>query len=268
MKKFLLIFLLLSSSLFAKPRVLVSVAPQKHLISRIAEDRILVDVIVPEGVSPHSYEPSPRQTMIIQRSTVWFRIGEGFEKRLVSTLGSKLHIVDQREGIPLLPTCGCCQDIEAYDPHIWLSPSLLKQLACQMTSVLSQHFPESGPYFQANLQRLLADLDDLDTKITALLKGKQGTSILVTHPAFGYFCRDYGLQQISIEQEGKEPSVKQLMDILEQARQADVHSVFLQKQYSMKGGERIAKALGAKVVLVDPYREDVLDNLRQFAEIL
>jgi len=268
MKKFLILLLILGAPLFAKPRVLVSVAPQKYLLSRLAGDRISVDVIVPEGVSPHSYEPSPRQTMVIQRSAVWFRIGEGFEARLVPTLKSKLHVVDQREGIDLLPTCGCCHDVEGFDPHIWLTPALLKHLSTQMAQVLSQHFPESAPYFAINLRTLHAELEQLDETISVLLRGKEGSSVLVTHPAYGYFCRQYGLHQIPIEQEGKEPSAKQILSILDQARRADVHSVLLQKQYSMKGGERIAKALGAKVVLVDPYREDVLDNLRELAAIL
>lgn len=263
-----LAMLLWTSSLIAKPHILVSVAPQKYLISRLAADRIHVDVIVPDGMSPHTYEPTPRQTIVIQKSSIWFRIGEGFEQRLLAALGSRMDIVDQREGIELLPTCGCCHDREGGDPHIWLSPALLNHLAVQMEQILSVHFPESALFFKDNLATLQSELRDLDVAIITLLQERAGATILVTHPAFGYFCRDYGLHQISIEQEGKEPSAKQLLAILERARRDDVHSVFLQKQYSTKGGERIAEALGAKTVLVDPYREDVLDNLRHFAELI
>lgn len=250
------------------PKVLVSVAPQKYLVSRIADDRIEVDVIVPSGASPHTYEPTPRQAMALQKGTLWFRIGESFENKLAKVLEKKMVIVDQRDGIELLPTCGCCHSKDGYDSHIWLSPRLLKQLASQITLALSAKFPESSHFFKENLITLHQELDELDALIALELEGKACEAMLVSHPAYAYFCRDYGLHQIAIEQEGKEPSAKQLLNILKQAKEAEIHSVLLQKQYSQKGGERIAKALGAKIILVDPYQEDVLDNLRQLASIL
>jgi zinc transport system substrate-binding protein len=268
MKKLIVFLFLLTFPLSAMPRVLVSVAPQKFLINRIAQDRVEVEVIVPDGVSPHSYEPTPRQSLGLQKSCIWFRVGETFEKRLVPVLSKKMDIIDQRDGVDLLPTCGCCHDIDGYDSHIWLSPDILKQLSSQITVTLSEKFPESALFFQANCALLHADLQALDQILEAQLTQAASKTLLVTHPAFGYFCRDYGLIQLSIEQEGKEPTAKQLIEILKDAKEASVSCVLLQRQYNQKGGERIAKALGVKTHIVDPYREDVLDNLREIAQIL
>ncbi len=269
MHRFFLILLLLSASLYAQPRVAVSIAPQKYLVERIAEDRLLVDVIVPDGASPHSYEPTPKQTVTLQKSSVWFRIGEGFEQRLVGVLAPKMIIVDQREGIDLLPASGCCcSNKDAHDSHIWLSPTLLKSQAKQITTVLCQRFPESAAFFQNNFKSLSLELDQLNDEISEMLEGRKGTTMLVSHPAFGYFCREYDLKQISIENEGKEPTTKQLLALIEEARDAEIGAVFLQRQYNVKGGERVAHALNAKVVMVDPYREDVIANLKFLAEVL
>ena len=268
MRYVLFFCLLLTMPLLAKPHVLVSIAPQKYLVSRLAGDRLAVDVIVPNGSSPHTYEPTPKQTLTCQKSCIWFRIGEGFEQRLVTMLGATLHVVDQREGLALLPACGCCHHMMSDDPHVWLSPPLLKQLATQMADVLCVHFPESASFFRTQLTELHSELDALDNTLRTLLKDRWGETILVTHPAFGYFYHEYGLHQLSIEQEGKEPSPKQLMDTIAQAQAAHVKLVVLQRQYNTKGGDRIAHFLGARVWMMDPYREDVIDNLREFAHIL
>lgn len=267
MRKTFLLLLLFSGGLFAQPKVLVSIAPQKYLVEQIAEDRVRVEVIVPEGASPHTYEPTPRQAIGLTKGEVWFRIGESFEHRLIKLLESKVEIIDQREGLELLADrCCCCK--EAVDPHIWLSPVMLKKEAEQIAHVLSRRYPESAPFFQKNCVRLCQRIDLLHQEISDLLKGKEGEAILVSHPAFGYFCKEYGLKQIAIEADGKEPSTKRILELLEEARNASVSSVYLQKQYSMKGGEKIAKHLQAKVVMVNPYEEDVLTNLKMFAETL
>ncbi len=267
MRKIFLLIILFSEVLVAQPRVLVSVAPQKFLVEQIAQDRVKVDVIVPDGASPHTYEPTPRQAVALGKGDVWFRIGESFETRLIKILESKMEIIDQREGLDLLKD-GCCGCKDSSDPHIWLSPALLKKEAEQITEVLSRRSPESAPFFRKNYAVLCKKIDLLDEEIAFLLRDKWGEAILVSHPAFGYFCRDYGLRQIAIEADGKEPSTKRVLELLKEAREASISSVYLQRQYSMRGGERIAKELQAKVIMVDPYEEDVISNLKLFAKTL
>ena len=249
---FLSIFLF--GSLVAKPIVLVSVHPQKFLVEAIAGDACQVEVLVPSGASPHSYEPRARQIDLIKEAALWLRIGESFEERLVPLVK---QVVDQRENLDLI---GCCCH-EGADPHIWLSPSMLKQEARQTCAVLEQLLLTD---FQDNLQILLTKLDLLEEKLRATTFSK---SILVSHPAFGYFCRDFGIEQLSVEKEGREPSPRQLTRLMDEVKEKDLKRIFLQQQYSEKGGRRIAQELGLEVLHLDPYAEDVLANLEHLGEV-
>lgn len=201
----------------------------------------------------------------IQKGAIWFRLGESFEARLIPVLQAGTLIVDQRDGIDMIQSgCGCCHDHN--DPHIWLSPRLLKIQARQIAQVLSEQQPEHAALFAANLKVLENELDALDKECSLLFAHSQGKKILVSHPAFGYFCRDYGLEQLSIEMEGREPTPKYLTDLITTARNAHIKTVFLQEQHNPRGGKRIASELGASTYTVDPYVENVVENIRTIAK--
>ncbi len=230
---------------------------------------VSVEVIVPPGVSSHSYEPTFNQLFTIKKGDIWFRIGESFEKQLLSVIKKDGIVVDQRDGIDLLPlTCSHHSlDREAYDPHIWLSPPLLKIAAKQIAKTLSHYHPERASFYQKNLNALLTELDSLDKEISNTLSSKKERVILVSHPAFGYFCHNYGIEQLSIEMEGQEATPIDITDLLRQARALNIGYVFLQKQHNTKGGKWIAHALGAKTIFLDPYAEDVIENLKTIAQM-
>lgn len=264
--KSFIFFLLLCSSLEAKIEVLVSIAPQKYLAERIGGDHLSVSVIVPAGANSHTYEPTARQIISASHGKIWFRIGESFENRLIQKL-KNVEIVDQRIGLDLIQSgCGCCLQ-DSHDPHIWLSPKLLKKQASQMEFFLSQIEPDHAPFFFQNLCLLLEDLDQLDLECKALFQDGTQKVILVSHPAFGYFCRDYGLEQVSIEMEGKEPTPRYILDLLSKARLSKIKTVFLQKQHNPKGGITIAKEIGATTQYIDPYVENVIENIKLIAKL-
>lgn len=267
MHKIFLFLLFLCGIAEAKTQVLVSIVPQKFLVERIGGEHVAVHVIVPPGANSHTYEPTPRQTVLAQKGEIWFRMGESFENRLLPSLQRNTRIIDQRQGLNLIEMgCGCCTS-DAHDPHIWLSPKLLKIQANQIAQILSEHDPEHIKLFVANLSLLEAELDQLDKECTALFSRVEQKNILVSHPAFGYFCRDYGLTQISIEMEGREPTPRYLTQLIEKARSCEIRTVFLQKQHNPKGGKRIAKELKAETVFVDPYVENVIENLKTLSKL-
>ncbi|MCP5469169.1 MAG: zinc ABC transporter substrate-binding protein [Chlamydiales bacterium] len=253
------ILLLLSSALIARPVVLVSVPPQKFIVEKVAGKSVDVSLIVPAGASPHSYEPTAKQVNSLASASIWFCIGEDFETRLLSALS--VRVFDQREGVDLLRAC-CCHD--GADPHLWLSPSIVRSMATQVCSVLSEELPEKRVFFEENLAVFLRDLERVEQKLSERVFP---SAILVSHPAFGYFCRDFGIEQLSIEMEGQEPGPRQVTDLVLRVRALGLHSVFLQKQYSLKGGLTIARELGLKRVFVDPYAENVLQNLSYLGEV-
>ncbi len=270
MKKFLLIFFC-SLSLWAetKPKVLVTVPPYHYLVEKIAGPTVEIQLVIPPGVNAHLYEPVPKDLEKMAQASLWFKLGDPVENKLLLTLKEKnpsLVTVELCHGIALLGHDHCCD--EGKDFHFWLSPKLAEQQAKKIADHLTKLYPEHEKLYRENLHLLLAELAALDQKIAHLLAPLKGKALLVSHPAFGYFCQDYGLVQISIEFEGKEPRPKQIAQILKQIETVSVKAVLTQAQYSNKGAEMIAEKLQMPVFLVDPYSMDYSKNLLYIAELI
>ncbi len=261
--------------------VLVSIAPYAFFVNRIAGADLPVTTLVPEEANPHIYEPKPKEVEKVRDASVWIRLGESFDQKVFKVIqeqNPKMRIVDVTEGIHLLPACEinspsdehhhCHGHDDGQDIHIWLSPKLAKVQAATICKALTDAFPGNGHLYEKNLGKLTAELDLLDQEISTLLAPMKGTAILVSHPAFAYFCQDYELIQLSVEMEGKEPLPHQVTHLLEKARHYQVATVILEPQYSNKGAKLIAKELGVPTATLDPYAEDYLDNLRSIAQII
>lgn len=254
------------------PTILVSIAPYKLFVEKIAGDTVNVNLMVPAGASAHTYEPTPKQMMAAGKAAVWFCIGESFESRAIPSLKAyhpDMAIVDLRQGVEMItadPQTGCCCcHADSQDLHIWLSPKEVSVQARTIAQALSRLFPENAAAYQQGLNGLLQDLKVLDKQIASELAPLKKRLILVSHPAYAYFCRDYNLQQLSIEFEGKDPTPKQLTSLLNRTRSAFVKKVYIQKQYSSKGARLFAKELGAEIVMLDPYSEDYFKSMREIA---
>ena len=255
------------------PQVLVSVAPYAYFVEKIAGNTVDIQILIPQSANAHLYEPVPKEIEKMLSANVWMRLGDPIEKKLVLTLKEKnpsLAIVELWKDIPLLGHSHCthAEHEDEKDFHIWLSPKLAKQQAEKIAHSLISLYPAHQKLYQKNLHLFLQELTDLDQKISALLKPLKGKVLLVSHPAFGYFCNDYGLVQIPVEFEGKEPRPKQISQILEQAANLEIKTVLTQAQYSNKGAELIAQKLHLPIFLVDPYSMDYSNNLLHLAEVL
>ncbi len=256
-----------------KPLVLVSIAPYRFLTEQISGDAVDVQTIIPSGANPHAYEPTSRQVLEIGRGHIWFRIGEPFENKIISFLEVKnpdLSVHDLREGIDLIESehtsSHCCLD--HLDRHIWLSPKLAASQAEMIAHILSERFPEHRAYFKTNLDHLLAELSQLDQDISAMLTPVQHRSLIVSHPAFAYFCRDYNLEQLSVEQEGKDPRPRHLEEMMSKARQKGVEIALALPQYNNKGAQLIAEQLHVPVKMIDPYSANYLETMRKLARLI
>ena len=155
---------------------------------------------------------------------------------------------DEEDGIP--------------DPHVWTSPTASKALASAILSALIQIDPEGNGEYRNNYDRLIQEIEVLDSDLKQLLAGKQGTRFLVYHPSWGYFARDYGLIQIPVELEGKEPGPRELAQVIRMAKKEGITVIFAQPQLSEKSARIVADAIDGKVVLADPLSEDWANNLR------
>lgn len=252
-----------------KPVILVSIAPYQFFAQKICGNAITVHSIVPQGANAHIFEPTPKQREKIKKAEVWFRIGEPFETPLIKLFSEKSHIIDLRDGIELLdmtePTT-CCKGEK--DRHLWMSPRAAKQQSLYIASTLSKTFPEHKELFATNLEKLLLDLDHLEKEIRTTLAPLQQRSLLVSHPAFGYFCRDFSLKQLSVEFEGKEPRPKQVEILLSSLEENRPLMAIAMPQHDNRGAQTIAKKILLPIQWIDPYSNDYFSMMRDLTQKL
>ncbi len=248
-----------------------SIPPQSGLLKELVGDAMEIRVLVGEGQSPHSYEPTARQLARLSESDVLFTIGAPFEQALLSKirpLYPHLPIVETDAGVikRTMPHAhhgpDCAHDHGAKDPHVWLSPKNAVVIVDNMYAALEK----SGRGDQQKHEALVARLNALDAKIAARLAPFKGSRFYVFHPSFGYFADEYGLTQVPIELEGKSPSPRQLADLIEQAQADGVKVIFTQKQFPIESARAVADAIDGTVVQLDPLAEDVIANLERIAE--
>jgi len=256
-----------------KPIVLVNIGPYIYFVEKIAANTVDIKQIIPTGANPHLFEPTLKDVEPFRYAKLWFLIGESFENKILRSLqghNKNLLTVDLTENIDLLPLeeHSCCHDhsTDSLDRHIWLSAREAQKQVLTIKNALVTLFPENAPLYETNTSKLLTELQELDQEITLLLEPFKGTAIIVSHPAFGYFCRDYGLIQLSIEHEGKDPLPKHISSLLSSLENVQIPAIFTQPQYSNKGAEWIAAKLNVPTYLIDPYSQDYKTTLRTIAK--
>jgi zinc transport system substrate-binding protein len=268
--------------------VFVSVLPQKYFVERVGGERVRVTVMVGPGQSPATYEPKPKQMTTLAHAQLYFRIGVPFENVWMDRIAAanpNMMVVDLGEGVRLraMATHGHSRKPRGehehatvhrmrvpapgrYDPHVWTAPLLVKVMVRRIADALNELDPSHWAYYEANQARFSADLDRLDEDIRRVLADKRSRRFMVFHPSWGYFADAYDLQQIPIEILGKEPGAKRLAQIIDEANKADVRIIFVQQQFRRRDAQTVARAIGGKVIAVDPLAENYIDNLRLVAE--
>ncbi|MFO7626506.1 MAG: zinc ABC transporter substrate-binding protein [Candidatus Fermentibacteraceae bacterium] len=259
-----------------KLAVFVSIVPQKQFVERIAGDLVDVTVMVEAGSDPHTYEPRPAQMAGLQYASLYFTIGVPFEDVWMERIASSntgMRIVDSAAGITRVVRVeghehGHEHHEGALDPHIWLAPGLVKIQAGNICSALQQIDPANSDVYADNLEAFLAELDLLSAGIRSHLEMSGTTEFLVFHPAWGYFADEFGLEMMSVEQGGQEPSPSELAEIINLARERGITVVFAQPEFSTDAADVIAREMGGSVVLVSPLSLDWAGSMRQIAETL
>ena len=150
------------------------------------------------------------------------------------------------------------------DPHIWLSPLNARIMVENICSGLIEVDPVNEPYYIQNRDGYLRQLDELDEDISESLEGVESEAFMVLHPAWGYFAQDYGLEQIAIEVEGKEPSAKDIANLIDEALERNIEIVFASPQFNQQSAHTIADGIGGLVVSIDPLAEEYIPNMRMF----
>jgi zinc transport system substrate-binding protein len=256
-----------------KIRVVVSIPPQAYFVKRIGGEWIQVEALVKPGMSPHTYDPSPKQISDLSQAKVYFTIGMPFEfplKQKISSNLKNLKVVDTRTGIELLPmmeSSGPHSPSDGnYDPHIWLDPVRVKVQAETIYRALVDLAPIHKEDFNKNLTNFEKDLDTLNVKISNMLKPYKGSEFYIFHPSFGYFAQRYGLVQKAIETGGKEPGARKLSELIMDIKKSGARVIYSQLEFSPRTAEVIAKSIQGEVIQMTPLAEDYLNNMMDITQ--
>lgn len=241
------------------PTLTVTIEPLRYFTEAIAGDKFQVVSIVPKGGNPETYDPTPQQLVDLARSKAYLRIGHiGFEQTWADKLQAntpKLPFYDMSQGIDLIyaihPHTHTHGNIDGVEPHIWNSIPNARIISLNICKALSEIDPENQDYYQHRLDSLQQIIDKTEQEIQGYLTNAD-TSFLIYHPALSYFARDYNLQQISIEEGGKEPSPTHLQELMKTCRQKKARIVFVQQEFDQRNAEVIAQELNLKIVPINP----------------
>ena len=270
--------------------VFVSILPQKYFVEKIGGDLVTVSVMVRPGANPHVYEPRPNQMAALSKARLYMAIGVTFEDvwlPRLAKLNPRMRTVHSDKGIdkmamvshhhadeetvhpprdPRLKDAHRGEAQGSLDPHVWVSPPEVKIISRNILEALVDIDPANSGTYQSNYEAFIEEIEELDRDLKKIFLDKRGLKFMVFHPAWGYFARAYGLEQIPVELEGKEPKPEHLKTLIEQSRREGIKIIFVQPQFSTKSAETIAKAIDGQVIFADPLAEDWEQNVREQAE--
>ncbi len=276
-KKLLLLVLTITIASYAENiKTFTAIEPIEYIIEQITKDIINNEALIQKGQEPHSFSPTPKQLIALSKSNIYFSIDFPFEKHLfekIKRINPNLLIIDITKGVHRIGINNehhhhshgeKCHHV-GLDPHIWLSPKILIIISKNIEAVLStKDFANSAKY-KTNLKNLIVKLELLDEKISKQLKPFSGKTIFVFHPSFGYFTSSYNLKQEAVEVEGKNPTPKQLFNLIKEAREDRVKIIFTQPQFDARTAKIIANKINGSVEAMNPLKKDVISNIADIA---
>ena len=282
------------------PILSVSILPQEYFVKKIAGDYFSINVMIPPGASPATYEPTTGKLTSLSGTSLYLQMGyTGFEMAWMDKLSKSnpsMKLVNVSDGIKLITEAsthgsqshevdelnsGHSQQDSGHhhedhlqedpqhaghqhggiDPHVWLSPINAKIIAKNIEKALSESYPAQADGFKRNLGIFLEELDSLHQHILSEMAGVSSRSFFIYHPALTYFARDYQLEQFPLELGGKTPSPSHLKSLVDLGREKKISVVFLQMQFDQKNAEVLAREIDAEIVQINPLDPNWMDQM-------
>ncbi len=267
-----------------KPLLAVSILPQSYFAQEIAKDSVELLVLVGEGQSPHSYEPTPLQIAKLSSAKAWVTSGTDFEISFITKVNAQfpsVAVIDGTRGMSFRKLNDWEAEPESeheaegdehgehdVDRHTWLGKDNAKIMISTILRCLIELNPSMKDVYEENCRILLTSVDETFILLHDQLSPLKGKSILVFHPSFGYFLDEFGILQLSVETGGKEPSARILAELIDRVKKDQIPALFVQKQFPVAAAQKIANETGAKVVALDPLAEDWRTNLLSIGNAL
>ncbi|MEO1927709.1 MAG: zinc ABC transporter substrate-binding protein [Nautiliaceae bacterium] len=254
LKVLLVMFLL--TPLFAL-NISVTILPQKGVVKAIGGDKVNVNVMVPPGNSPATYTPNFKQLKELKNSDIYFTIGVPFDKKYLSKI---------KEINPNIKIVYFGSFIKTTNnPHIWLSPALLQLEAKVVLDTLITNDSKNKTYYLNNYKHYIKTLANLEVKGLETIRQK---AFITFHPSFYYFAKDFHINQIAIQKEGKSPSFAYLAKIIKLAKKENVKTVIISPEFPTKYAKIVAAKIGAKVAVISPLNPKPENTINQLIEAL
>ena len=266
-----------------KPTVSVSLVPQKYWVDKLSGNAVEVNVLVVSGANHSTYEPTPEQMRKISASSLYFRIGHiDFEYAWISKMQNanpKMKVIDLSKDFNLgdVVAVPCNHDHgdgdhhhahSSVDPHIWLNPPMVRDMISVIARELRLLLPAEADSIRIREKQFIKEIDSLDRHITNQLRDIKNRKVLLFHPALTWYAVNYGLEQIVVEVDGKEPSASKMKEIIETVRKENIKVVMLQAEFSSDRAESIAKETGSEVVQIYPMAYDWIDNMYKLTDVI
>lgn len=240
-----------------KPAVTVTISPYKYFVDQIAKGKVDVNVMVTNGNNPETYEPYAQQMMELSKSALYLKVGSiGFEQTWMKKLQDNapdMKVIDTSVGIKPAKTPG-----GNIDPHVWMSCSNARIIASNILKALCELEPKNKAFFEKNYQSLLSIIDKRDSTIKESFKKDPDLvrKFVIYHPILTYFARDYQLEQLAIEEEGREPSAAQLKSLIERARKEKIKFCLIQAEFANRNTTTFIKESHTKPMNINPLQGD------------
>ena len=237
--------------------VTVTISPYKYFVDQIAKGKVNVNVMVSNGNNPETYEPYAQQMMELSKSALYLKVGSiGFEQTWMKKLQDNapdMKVIDTSVGIKPAKTPG-----GNIDPHVWMSCSNARIIASNILKALCELEPKNKAFFEKNYQSLLSIIDKRDSTIKESFKKDPDLvrKFVIYHPILTYFARDYQLEQLAIEEEGREPSAAQLKSLIERARKEKIKFCLIQAEFANRNTTTFINESHTKPMDINPLQGD------------
>lgn len=253
------------------PLVSVSILPQKYFIDELTGGAAEVNVMVSPGASHATYSPTPVQFQKLSDSKLYISIGHlGYEQAWndrLKELNPEMEVLNLSDKVDLIHGepfhHGDHVHEGGVDPHIWMSPSVMLELLPVIKATLIRNFPELKNTIENNYPQLLLRVEELHKRMETMSGELTSRRFLIFHPALTYLARDYGLEQIPIEQDGKEPSPALLAKTIEFAREKEIRVIFIQQEYDVRNAQLVSEETQTRLVQIDPMAYNWMESMDQ-----
>jgi zinc transport system substrate-binding protein len=252
----------------------VSIAPFKYFVEGISGKNFTVNVMVPPGANPHIYEPFPGQINNLRQSLAYISNGYlGFEMTWLDRfyeMNSRMKKLSLGDNIDLIKTEHHNDEalFESADPHYWVSPKCALKMASSVREFLIELDPQNNKKYNENYDKLIEKINRVDSMAKDLSLTGSKKVFMIYHPNLEYLARDYGLEEIAVEKEGKEPTPSRLMELVDRAKSDHLKVILVQREYDTKNARAVAEETGARVAIIDPLSEDWYSSTTEIISII